>query len=414
MKKILLLVFYILLLITLEAKPTLYASINSIGYRYEFSTPPDSTKTIRCDITYGENTNYEFKALEPSLININGKKELRGSIFNLKPNTKYFIRFKIMYGDGSFDLFYDEITTLSETIISPTSLIKYVSPTGSGTAYTLASPGNLKTLLAAGLSCGTTVLLKGGTYSTGDMQLNLLQDCSSGAPIIIMAAPNEKPIIDGGDYTQYTWTKHTSDTNLYYTTIKPELEYNSLCLFDSLRLYPYAYLTPNSIDPSYPCLTKLNFDLSGFYRNANLVYIKTLDNKNPNNATIVFSKYFYCLQVQGNRRKNFVYIKGITFKNYGKGSCSKDIFGNPTCYPSFTLSFEYANNIIIDSCNFEFCNLPLSFAHNSNNNIIQNCSFIDGVGQWSHGAFKQTRDVSFLERGSSGRLSRIFIHQSIC
>jgi hypothetical protein len=175
-------------------------------------------------------------------------------------------------------------------------------------------------------------------------------------------------------------------------------------MMDSTRLYPYAYLTPNSIDPSYPCLSNLNFDLSGFYRNANLVYIKTLDHKNPNNSQIVFSGHFSCLQVLGNRKNNYIYIKGITFKNYGKGICNIDAFGNPvSCYPSYGLYFERASHVLIDSCRFEYCNSPITFGHLSNENIVQNCSFLDGVGEWSHGAFKQTRDENVFEHGSFGR-----------
>ncbi len=404
MKKLLLLFLcvYCVIIAKAQANSEFYPLINSIGFSFDLSSHDTSAKAS-CVLFYGEQANSTQRNFDGSIIWVNGKRELRGSFLNLKPNTLYYIQGTLNYGDATTKSINTQVKTLAEPNIKASSNIKYVSPTGSGTNYTASNPGNIKTLFASGLTCGTTVLLKGGTYSTGDIQLNLLQDCDSASPIVIMAAPNETPILDGGDYTQYTWTRHPSDTNLYFTTIKPELEYNSLCLMDSVRLYPYGFLTPWSIDPTYPCLTSLNFEQSGFYRSANLVYIKTLDHKNPNNASIVFSKYFYCLQVQGNRHQNYIYFKGIQFKNYGKGTCTKDILGNPTCYPSFTVDFQYANHVIIDSCQFTFCNLPLGFSHNCNQNIIQHCTFIDGIGQWSHGAFKQTRDENILERGTYGR-----------
>jgi hypothetical protein len=383
---------------------TWYPSINSIGYCFVFDPIHSDTLKPIVELYYGTTVDAPERAFQPSVFKAAGKITFRGSLLVLESNTKYYVRGRVLWGDGSADMIMlDSVTTKPDPLILATSNIKYVSPSGTGTQYTSANPGNLKVLLASGLGCGTTVLLKGGTYNTGDMQLNLSQDCDAANPIVIMAAPNEYPVIDGGDYTKYTWTQSTSDTNLYYTTIKPELEYNSLCLMDSTRLYPYGYLTPSSIDPSYPCLSNLNYDLSGFYRNANQVHIKTLDHKNPNNSNIVFSKYFYCLQVQGNNHQGFVQIKGIEFRNFGKGNCTKDIFGNPTCYPSFTVDFENTGNVIIDSCRFEYCNIPLTFGHKSDNNIIQNCTFIDGVGTWSHAAFKQTRDAHFVERGTYGR-----------
>src|SRR5262249_55140849 len=141
----------------------------------------------------------------PSKINNNGNWEFRGSLFMLDPETKYIVSVKINWGGGTSITKTDTISTLAETSIQSTANIKYVSPNGSGTSYTNANPGDLKTLLASGLSCGTTVLLKGGTYSTGDMQLNISNDCNEASPIVIMTAPNEHPVIDGGDHAQYTW-----------------------------------------------------------------------------------------------------------------------------------------------------------------------------------------------------------------
>lgn len=375
---------------------TLYPTINSVGFQVDFPSTFDADSNARCLVKYAKAGEIAVDGFPASRINKYGNIQYRGSLFQLEAATKYYVTVTLVDSFPVLQSFtlMDSIVTRAEPAISATANVKYVSPTGSGTSYTEANPGNLKTLLNGGLSCGTTVLLKGGNYSTGGITLNLTQDCSATNPIVIMAAPGETPILDGGDYTQYVWTQDGSDPDLYWASIKPELKYNSLCLMDSVRLYPYAFKTPWVVNPSYPCLSELDYELSGFYRNnKNVVYIKTVDHKDPNNSTIIFSKYFNALKINGNNHQNHLYIKGISFKNYGKGSCDTNFLGDPiNCYPSYTISLENANNTIIDSCSFADCNVPLSFNDLCNRNIVQECNFTDGIGEWSHAAFKQSRD----------------------
>ena len=390
------------------AQPTLhsYATINSIGYQVVLPDNYDSDSNAVVIVQYRETGKQWQTAFAPTRLTIDSIRQFRGSLFLCKANTTYDIQVIITDSLPLYhqDILTQTITTRVEPNITPTQNLRYVSPNGTGVAYTSTNPGNIKTLLASGLSCGMTVIVKGGVYDVGDMTLTLNNDCSSGAPIIIMAAPGETPIFDGADHTQYKWTRAPGDTNIFYAAIKPELEYNALCLFDSLRLYPYGFLTPSSLDTSYPSLSSLGYEQSGFYHKANQVYIKTLDHRDPNNATITFSKYFSCLTVNGNNTKSNLYIKGITFKYYNKGAVDKDFFGNPTQgYPSSTIIFQNINQAVIDSCRFEFSNVPLSFNGLCNENIVQRCVIIDGTGYWSHGAFKQTRDQLYFEPGSYGR-----------
>ncbi|MCX6352123.1 MAG: T9SS type A sorting domain-containing protein [Bacteroidetes bacterium] len=392
----------------LQAQPTLklFPTYQSIGYQLALPSGYDADSNANIYVEYRKNNEAWQNAFDPTRLNINGKIEYRGSLFMLDAATRYSVRIEVLdtVPTSKKDVLLDSSFTLTDVVVAATSTIKYVSPTGSGTAYSSSQPGDLKTLITGGLSCGTTLILKGGTYDAGDMILNLTQDCSEGKPIIIMAATGETPILDAGDYTKYTWVKSSTDTLMYSATINSNLEYGALCVMDSTRLYPYPFLTTNAVFPNYPTLSNLGYDMPGFYRKANAVSIKTADGKNPNKAKMVFSKYLGCLYVVGNNKNNYLYIKGISFKHYGKGKCDKDIFNNPTsCYVSYTLSMNDCNHVIIEDCKFEFSNIPVAFNGNCNYNLAQNCSVKDGTGFWSHGAFKQTRDIYYLEPASYGR-----------
>ncbi|NQW42295.1 MAG: hypothetical protein HQ463_02550 [Bacteroidetes bacterium] len=140
-----------------------------------------------------------------------------------------------------------------------------MSPNGIGNNYTETQPCDLKTLLQAGLSCGTTVLLKNGTYFIGDININLNSNCTENTPITIISALGEKAILDGGLHQNYTWSKFIDDTLVYYTTLPPSADFTSLCILDTAGLYPYATHNSSTLG-GYTNLQSLIYNLSGFYR----------------------------------------------------------------------------------------------------------------------------------------------------
>ncbi len=397
---------------------TLTPMLHSVGYRILLpsSYDPDSTATtvVRYRVN-GQDWQPGFPAARLSM------GEFQGSLFQLEPDTPYELEVSLV---DSFPVFRkDVLAATTRTLAVP--IIKYngspwrwVSPTGSGTIYSYAHPGNLKTLLTSGLTCGTTVLLMGGVYKVGDMTLHITEDCPEDKPITIMAAPGQTPILDGGSYDKYTWYQGDGDTAIWWTNLPAHLEYNAMCIVDGERMYPYAFLTPPSFDTSYPSLWTLGYGLSGFYRNKfNRVYIKTLDGRNINRSQVIFSEQLSCLTVEGNHKNVRLRIKGIQFKHYGKGRCDKNWLTNcpSACYVSNTLRFNNASHVVVDSCSFEFCNFPVIFEGNCNNNIVMNCHITDGTGYWSHAAFKRTAEVFNLiadsDCGSAGRyLENIGIH----
>lgn len=367
--------------------------LHSIGYRVQMPLGYDADSTAFTEVRYralGQDWQPGFPAARLAI------GEFRGSLFQLDAATDYELEVSVV---DSFPVFEKVILTAAATMLAVPNVqssgnLKWVSPNGIGSVYSETSPGNLQTLFASGLPCGTTVLMKGGNYALDNLSLHLTTDCAEPEPITIMAAPGESPVFDGGSYENYTWTQGTGDTSIWWTNLPADLEFNALCLVDGERMYPYAFLTP-PIDPTYPSLWTLGFDLSGFYRNKqNQVFIKTIDHKNINDAEVIFSKRFNCLTINGNNKNVHLRIKGIHFKYYGRGLCSKDFLGNPIeCYPSNTLRIVDASHVMVDSCTFDFCNFPVTFEGNCNDNIVMNCHIKDGTGYWSHAAFKTSRDV---------------------
>jgi hypothetical protein len=379
------------------------ATFNSIGYITQLQNI-DITPTTQLTIAYQQSGESDWKHGFPPSFD-SQMKQWRGSIFMVDSNTTYHIKLIVTDSSKPNLLFetIDSVTTLLPPLISAAGTIKYVSPTGTGTAYSSSSPGNLQALLASDISCGTTVILKDGRYPVGNISLTLQGDCTEGTPIIFMAASGETPIFDGSDTTHYTWTATAGDSTLYSAIVSSSIAYSTLCVLnDTLRLYPYALLVPAAFP--YPSLTDLGYELSGFYRKDSTFYFKTLDRRNPNTEHLTFSTMSRCFTVNGSHRNNYLCFKGITFKYFAKPIITKNIFGLiDGDYPATTLTFNNTNHVRIDNCHFEYCNWPINFSDSSNYSLVQNCTFRDGVGKYSHGAFKQTRDVTPLEQASYGR-----------
>jgi hypothetical protein len=374
----------------------LHATIESIGAAVTLPANYDVDKSAKAMMRYRKAGESWREGFPLSRLAWNGGQEFRGSVFQASPGTSYEVEVTLRDSSPVFSqvILSGQILTRPEPEILATANVKYVSPTGSGIAYTFNNPGNLQTLLAAPISCGTTIMFRGGDYAMGDQQISLTEDCTPGAPIIFMAAPGEKPVLNGGDSTQYVWTPHPSDPDLYYTTVSAGLENGAMCLMDGQRLYPYASLT--TVFAGYPYLVNLQYGLAGYYRIGLSYFIKTPDGINPNGRTVVLSRYSNFLRVYGNNKRNFLVFKGLTFKYYGKGTCNYffgDINLPQECFPSATLDLRDVNDVTIDACNFWFNNNPITFTGKTDRNVVQNCVLHDQTGRWPHAAFKQSRDA---------------------
>ncbi|MBK7635643.1 MAG: hypothetical protein IPJ13_16240 [Saprospiraceae bacterium] len=103
--------------------------------------------------------------------------EFWGSLFQLVTATGYELEVSLV---DSFPVFEKVILTAATTTLAVPNVqssgnLKWVSPNGIGSVYSETSPGNLQTLFASGLPCGTTVLMKGGNYTLDNLNANSTQ-----------------------------------------------------------------------------------------------------------------------------------------------------------------------------------------------------------------------------------------------
>lgn len=407
--------FYTLLNFTFAQQPSLqfFPNFRSIGYRITLPAGFDSDTNATVAVKYYSVNHPLDTGFSPYRLRQDTFNEFRGSLFMLEPNTKYHIQITLTDSTPTLQsfTFNDSVMTRSEPIVQPTSNIKYVSPTGSGNAYTLANPGNLATLINNNLvTCGTTVMLLDGVYDVGNMTLNINSDCTPQTPIVIMAAPGAHPVLDGGYHQQINWTQDANDTTLYSTSINNQTPHllSSLCLLDGERLYPYP------IDFNHQeALSNLFYGLSGFYRDFNKVFIKTVSGKNPNHHQVILSKWSNCLTVQGvgQSRNSYLTIKGLTINYYSKPFYTTNFLGNiqnPT-FPAVALWMKNVNYVLIDSCVFSYNNFAIEFEGVCNFNTVQHCEISDQTGLWGHEAFKNTNNevvgMFIAPNGTIGRKS---------
>lgn len=391
--------------LTAQSRPLYRATQHNIGFMVPLQGSATTDTTLSLTLRYRPLSSETFMpASNPVRCVVHGVDQFRGSLLMLEPATPYVVEAMFSSATGRFAPFVDTILTRAEPTIRVSERVKVVSPTGGGTAYTEAEPGDLTALIKTGLACGTTVMLKGGTYAVADMTLTLPDACDDTSQIVFMAWPGDSVVFDGGQTITTQWTPVQGQPGMYSTSIDPRSEFTSLCTFDGQRLYPYAFQQPNALFPSYPSLQDLGYDVSGFYRAGNTLYVKTLDGTDPTGHKVRTSIAFRCMTIVGNSHSTSVVFSGIHVQDYGAHICTQNEIGLILdCYPSFTFRFENVSNAIVDGCTFTNTNSPIAFSGACDDNTVRNCTITDGTGYWSHGAFKQTRDASVIDRGSYGR-----------
>ena len=364
------------------------ANFHAAGITFILPTGFDNDHSAIATVQYrSSGTNTWLTAFPPDRIVIGGIDQFRGSVFGLQPSMAYDFEITVADNTPIFETLsagQDNVAMRNEPNINATNNIKWVSPTGTGTAYSEALPGNISTLLASGLSCGTTVYLKGGSYHAENLSLTINADCSAEQPINIMAAPNETPILEGGFDTPLTWTQSATDPLLFSAALPPNCAYTNLCLLDTILLYPYPTLGTIAINEYN--LAALNLYDYGFVRDANTIHIKTASGINPNNVPVVLSKAFTGLFVYGNGHNAFLNLKGITFQHFGKSVVP---FGQ-TGYTAVAFRLNDAKHVTLDNCAFLYNNTPLELQGNCSFATIQNCTIRDQTGYWSHAMVKKS------------------------
>lgn len=282
-----------------------------------------------------------------------------GSLFWLNPGTAYEVRVSFDDPDsGPLDGTSLEAagSTRSEITFPTPTHTYYASPTGSGSACTLASPCSLQFAVNQA-AAGETVLLRGGIYATGE--IDLPRSGAAGAPIILRSYKGEEAVLDGGDPATFTWTAQGG--GVYHTSVNAPDPH--LITADGQRLYPYQSLSD---------LQSLAWGIPGFYASGTDVYVRLDGDADPNAAAMLVSRYNYAFYVE----QNFIDFIQLTFQHYGLGEYAKAIY------------LRNASDNLVQGCIFDTNDLGIGLKYDSGRNLIQNNEFSDTDFDWPWDAVK--------------------------
>jgi hypothetical protein len=290
-----------------------------------------------------------------------------GSLFWLQPSTTYDVQVTFSDPDAgplNGTMVQSTASTRSEIVLPTPSKTYYVTPTGSGTTCSLASPCDLSYAINQA-QAGQEVALRGGVYYQGEFTLP--RSGSSGSPIVLRSYPGETAILDGSDPETFTWTAQGG--GVYRTTVN--LADPHLVVANGQRLYPYQTLAD---------LQSLTWGIPGFYASGTSVYVRLAGDANPNSATINVSCYNNAFLVQ----QNNVAFVDLTFRYYGQADYAKAIY------------FNNANDNLVRGCTFAINDSGIGLKRASGRNVIEDNVFYDADFDFPWGAVK---DGSNLETG---------------
>lgn len=280
-----------------------------------------------------------------------------GSLFWLEPGTAYDVRVTFSDPDGALDSVTVGATASTRTEITiPSPSNSYcVSPTGSGTACSQTTPCSLNEGLNQAQP-GDEVVLRGGTYYEGEMDLP--RSGTTDAPIVIRSYEGEAAILDGADPGTFSWTAQGG--GVYRTTVNEPDPH--LVMADGERLLPYQSLSD---------LQNLIWGVPGFYASGTTLYVRLAADANPTSAAMIVSRYNHAFYVE----QDLVYFLDLTFRHYGQGNWAKAIY------------FNNASDNLVQGCTFATNDLGIGIKQDSHRNVIQDSKFYDTLFDWPWDAF---------------------------
>ena len=346
------------------ASLSLYGTIEAMGVIVEMSTGDDPDEDATAALAYRESGTGAYQTGFP-LTRISSTRFV-GSLFWLKPGTTYDVRVSLTDPDGgplNGTALNSSGATRAEVTVPTPSHTYTVSPNGSGTDCTPASPCALTTGLNQA-QAGEAVALQGGVYYQGD--ISLPRSGTSGSPILIQNVPGEKPILDGSDPAAFTWS--SIGGGVYQTTINtPD---PTLVAANGERLLSYSSLSD---------LQSLTWGEPGFYASGTTLYVHLAGGVDPTLVTMAVSRYKQGLYIA----QNFIFLQGLTFRYYGNnGSWGKAIYLNN------------ASDNLIQNCTFTINDMGIGIKRLSHRNLIQDNHFADDISDRVWEVF-YSGDVSF-------------------
>jgi len=345
----------------------LYGTFHAMGVIVTITTSDDPDGDATASVEYRVSGSVPYRQGFP--LSRVADTRFVGSLFWLEPGTAYDVRVTFDDPDGSLHgvTVAGTASTRAEIAIPTPNHSYYVAPDGNGTACSEAAPCSLEEGLSQA-EAGDEVVLRDGIYHQGEVSLP--RSGTSGAPIVIRGYDGETAVLDGADQATFTWAAQGG--GVYRTTVN--VADTHLITVNGERLYPYQSLSD---------LQDQSWGIPGFYADGTALYARLAGDADPNNATVVVSRYNNAFYVE----QDYVYFVNLTFRHYGQGNWAKAIY------------FNNANDNMVQGCIFAVNDLGIGIKRASHRNVIQESEFYDTDFDWPWDAVKGGSD---LETGGVG------------
>lgn len=335
----------------------LYGTFHSMGVIVTLNAGEDPDQDAIASLSYRVAGEGNYRQGFP-LSRVAGNRFV-GSIFNLTPGTSYDVRVTFSDPDvAPLNGVISDSAALTRAEISLPSPTKtyHVTPTGSGTTCTSASPCALSTAISQA-QAGQEIVLHGGVYYQGG--LSLPRSGTASAPIVIRGNPGETAVFDGADPATFTWT--AQGNGVYQTTVNAGDTH--LVIAEGQRLYPYQSLAD---------LQGPKWGIPGFYASGTALYVWLAGNTNPNTRSMLVSRFNNAFTIG----QNHIVFKDLTFRHYGLADYAKALY------------FNNASDNLVEGCIFVVNDLGIGLKSDSHRNVFQDNTFNDTDFLWPWAAVK--------------------------
>ncbi len=328
----------------------LYGTINAMGVAVSIDPNDDPDQNAIASIEYRSGSRPFRTGFPLSRV---GNNRFVGSLFGLDPATPYDVRVTFIDKGGVLNCtsLAGSSLTRAEPDVPKANQSYVVSPTGKGTMCSLEVPCSLVDGLDRA-GPGDAVLLRGGTYFQGE--INLPRSGRADAPIVIRSSPGEKAILDGSDPTVFKWT--SVEKGIYQTAV--QVAGFDMVAANDQRLYPYKSLAD---------LESLRWDLPGFFSDGGTLYVHLVGNADPNATRMAISRQKYAFWIgQSN-----IYVLDLTFRYYSEARWNQA-----------AVQIRKGTDNVLQGNTFILNNIGIGFHPTAHRNLIQNNEFIDTVRDW--------------------------------
>ena len=329
----------------------LYGTFHAMGIIATLPAGSDANANAVANVDYRLTGATDYAAGFP--LTRTGATTFVGSLFWLAPGTGYDVRVHYSDPDGAgIDKGWATATaaTRAEIVIPTAKRTLSVAPAGSGNACTTAAPCALTQALGQ-VQPGDEVVLAAGTYYQGGLTLS--RSGTAAAPIVIRT--DGGAILDGADPGSFTWT--AGSKGIFNTTVSAADPH--LVAANGKRLYPYADAA------SLVALSASN--TPGFFASGNKLSVHLASDANPADAALTISRFGSAFTLSG----NFVYVLGLTFRNYGLGEYAKSIY------------LHDGSDNLVRACTFVLNDLGIGIKGDAHRNVIEDNDFSDTISGWT-------------------------------